>query len=240
VSEILNRPDYGHPQFENKTLLQGQRNQVLRAIQAAGMNPAEFSWEIVDDYEGTATSVSKLVHRGGYFLFGCTLDNSFYFYRSPGEDTRSESQHPGTWGREFDGFQRWLRFLKTEVEEPDLWASIKAEKDLILGSSSTIENSPFSAEERKRLLKDVHEIKQFVIKTAKLTEGELSYVTDRLDYLVEASGRMGRKDWINVAVGTLINVVTAVALTPAGTRELFHFAGQIFRWIFESSLQLPV
>jgi hypothetical protein len=60
----------------------------------------------------------------------------------------------------------------------------------------------------------------------------------RLNYLVEASERVGRKDWINLLISVLVGIVISAALPPETTRELFHLAGIVLRQIINMPLLL--
>ncbi len=39
---------------------------------------------------------------------------------------------------------------------------------------------------------------------------------------MQAMDRFGKKDWINLAMGTLVNIAVAAAFAPAAATELLH------------------
>ena len=44
---------------------------------------------------------------------------------------------------------------------------------------------------------------------------------EKIDYLVKASSRLGRKDWLNIFIGVSLPFVLAAALAPEAARALF-------------------
>jgi len=46
----------------------------------------------------------------------------------------------------------------------------------------------------------------------------------KIDYLVDATGRLGRKDWLNTLIGVIFSFVLAAALAPDSARTIFLHA----------------
>jgi hypothetical protein len=63
-------------------------------------------------------------------------------------------------------------------------------------------------------------------------------VESRLNYLIESSERVGRKDWLNLLISVLVSIVISAALPPEATRELFRFVGTVLRQIINMPLLL--
>lgn len=63
-----------------------------------------------------------------------------------------------------------------------------------------------------------------------LSPEPLATVNRKLDYLIEASTRLGRIDWKNIFVGSLVGLALQ-QLIPAGPAlgELFRVAGHLLR-----------
>ena len=71
-----------------------------------------------------------------------------------------------------------------------------------------LENTPFSADEQRRIETQLTEAKKFVRATYQLTPGQYEAIDARLDYLVDAAKRgVGRIDWRNALVGSLLSLV---------------------------------
>jgi len=43
----------------------------------------------------------------------------------------------------------------------------------------------------------------------------------KLDYLINASRRLGRKDWLNVCAGTILVYILTASVPPEGARDMF-------------------
>lgn len=124
--------------------------------------------------------------------------------------------------------------MRREAESPDLWGSISKEAQILeSAASSDTSNASFTAEEKTYVVQGINEIKQY-LSTAHKLDPEL--VESRLNYLVESSERVGRKDWINLLISVLIGIVINAALPPEATRELFRFVGTVLRQIIDTPL----
>jgi len=123
-------------------------------------------------------------------------------------------------------FKTWLSYVKRDIETPDLWASISQEANIINAASEAGSNTPFSEDEKNYIKNGLNEIKQYLLTAHKL-DPEL--VEGKINYLIESSGRMGRKDWITLLVGALVGIVSAAYLPPETTRDIFRFVGAVLR-----------
>jgi hypothetical protein len=43
----------------------------------------------------------------------------------------------------------------------------------------------------------------------------------KLDYLINASRRLGRKDWLNVCAGTILVYILTASVPPEAARDMF-------------------
>jgi hypothetical protein len=86
------------------------------------------------------------------------------------------------------------------------------------------------------VLSGLSEIKQYLLTAHKL-DPEL--VEARLNYLIEAAERVGRKDWINLLLSVLVGIVIQAALPPESIRELLRFVGTVLSQILRHQLLLP-
>jgi hypothetical protein len=66
----------------------------------------------------------------------------------------------------------------------------------------------------------------------------MEFLGRKLDDLAAAATRMGRKDWINLAVGMLTNTIVGAALNPDAAKLLFQAAGAALSWLWGSTLHL--
>jgi hypothetical protein len=176
--------------------------------------------------------VSRVVHKfsGYYYQFEYHRELNYGWF-SPGVNFPIEHAGAASWSVQIQYVNAWLKKLKRELEEPDLWEAIANEKVLSEISVEQNENIPFSIEEIHRIQESLNEIKQYLIPSQPFSAEQLKYLDARFDYLDDAATRLGRKDWIVIFVGSLTNIIVGLALTPSIARELFHIAGTVLGWI---------
>ena len=222
------------PHMEIRHLLKSQANRIFDLLAATGWEPSDFEWQdALGPYSKTV--VSRLVHTpsGYYFIF----DNAIGFYSkcSPGDQTLIQVQNANSWQTQVKFFAHWLSSLRRETESPDLWGAISQEAQLLESAASDASNVSFTVEEKLYIVQGINEIKQYLLTAHKL-DPEL--VESRLNYLIESSERVGRKDWLNLLISVLVGIVISAALPPEATRELFSFVGTVLRQIINTPLLL--
>lgn len=132
-----------------------------------------------------------------------------------------------------------MAVVRREYLEPDLWELAQDDKRLIADNIDDFNNSPFSADEQRRISGAINELREFILSSSSYTESQCQFIEARLQHLEEASKRLGRKDWITLAMGTLTNIVVGVVLAPDAARELLRTAGALLGWIVGSVHLIP-
>lgn len=219
-----------------KYLLKSQSNQVFSVLNDNGWNPADFEWQdVASTNYGNKVIISMLIHKSsGYFFTFDNYGGHFYSKFSPAAEVEFNTVKFGDFNRQLTGFVDWLNWLRRETEAPDLWGAISQEANLISATSDT-DNTPFSADERVYIRSGLNEINQYLL-TAHRLDPEL--VEGHLKYLVESSDRLGRKDWKNLLLATLVSIVMSGVLPAESVREVFMFVGTVLRQILTTSLLL--
>ena len=212
-------------------ILLSQKNEVFQFIKKAGIDPSSFAWEDRGSTYHQTGTVSALVHKptGYYFKFDHAGDVRRSEY-SPSREKHFALNSPNNWQQQCFDVGTWLACLKREINEPDLWGAILSQKALA-SAAPRAENAPFTPEERVRLASTLQEIKEYVVKTLATTQEQQALVISRLDYLVDASQRLGKKDWIMIAIGVFTGIAIEAAFAPDAAREMFRFAMQILGWV---------
>ena len=83
------------------------------------------------------------------------------------------------------------------------------------------------------------ELGKYLIEVHYLNDKEHKrYVEDRLNYLAEATSRMGIKDWFLIFVGMFMNIVLEFSFSSAATRELFRFSAQLLGQLLKGYLPM--
>jgi hypothetical protein len=215
------------------SLTKTQRNAVFSAIQAAALDPSDFSWQegasrvTGVDESLTPFRIDVLVHRptGYFFLFDLDASaESLWAIFRPGRDGAERRENAGSWGYVYNYVVEWLSYVKREHEAPDLWALLQEERDLVGGDAAEeLENTQFSLEEQNRIAQQLNEAKAYVHATYELTSEQGKSIDAQLDYLVDAAKRQGRIDWRNLVVGTLLSLVLQAVLPPEAAQSLLTF-----------------
>lgn len=93
-------------------------------------------------------------------------------------------------------------------------------------------NAPFEPHERARIGQGLKLVREAVAQRKDITGQQSEYVCRKLDELQQASERFGRRDWINLVVGTLTNTIVSAALGSDFGRFLFQAVGNALSWLF--------
>lgn len=204
-------------------ILTSQKNQVLTAIRKHDLDPFNFSWAAVTSYMTADLNVSCIRYDGtGFFFRFDFLNDEHYSVFAPGEDKSEDTKYPGDWASQFSNVVNWLRYVKREIDEPDLWKDL-AKFQLPEGGrlSPDISNEPFTAAQVDIIAEGLDRVRAYLESEVKLTAEHRVIVNDRLDYLTAAAGRQGRRDWLHTCIGVIVTISTAVGLAPNEVRAIW-------------------
>ena len=133
---------------------------------------------------------------------------------------------------------KWLRWLKREATAPDLWREIAKARSEVTFTSK--DNTPLTIEEQKYIATRTLEIKSYIFATVPSIEPAKQHLVEgQLSYLVDASSRLGRKDWYNILNSVIFSIVIAAVFAPERARELFRMVWDFFSPLIRSLPQLP-
>ncbi|MGE0645738.1 MAG: hypothetical protein AB7P24_18930 [Nitrospira sp.] len=180
-----------------------------------------------------------MIHRSTAYFFEIRYGDQgeFAVNFSPGEERITEFVGDLSWINVQGSFTGWLRILKREIQQPDLWASISGDTHLMRLASDQ-DNQPFRSDEQLQVKKALGEIKSYLIHTHGVSGARLEAMEKQLSYLEEAATRLGRKDWTGILVSNLISIALTLSLSADGARDLFRFAGQIVKQLLGTILYL--
>jgi hypothetical protein len=203
-----------------------KRNQIFEAIQAVGLDPRDFDLE-----DGDAEFRVKHKWSDSCFIVGG--DATHYVGRHITGDGPVWPYDAYSWEAVLTHVGPWLRFLKLDLETPDLWSELQREAELLGGvSNETNANTPFTPEEQKEIARRLQELAEYARRTYSLSEPTMQVLNAKLDYLVGAAGRLGRIDWRNVFAGAILGFILSAALPPESARqiilELLRAIGHLF------------
>ncbi len=99
-------------------------------------------------------------------------------------------------------------------------------------------NLGFTEPELHRIRKSLAEVRDAVGHREDLMPEQVDYISRKLDYIADAANRVGRKDWINLAIGTLTNLFVSGAVGPDPAKFLVQILGQALDWMLGGNLKL--
>jgi hypothetical protein len=193
-----------------------QRNDIITAIRAAGLDPAELPLEKL--FSDTA----QIKHgSGSYFNVSEGLQSRFTGISAIGDDPPRPFT-ASSWSIVVELFKAWLAGVKRDLATPDLWAELQNEARLFeFDSTDPAENTPFTREEQAQIARQLQEIAENARTTYSLSGAQMQALDEKLSYLVDAAGRLGRTDWRGLVIGTMLSFALSIALPPEPARHIF-------------------
>jgi hypothetical protein len=215
-------------------LLPSQRNEVFNLIKSKELDPRCFVWKEVKsqyfiEFYPQPTIVSRLEYRGTsfFFLFDVTYDG-FRSLFSPGWGHTTESSQAKTQLVQLAQMDLWLDFLKREVHQPDLWEEMLQQHVLPAGSlDPDLGNQPLTGLDIDAIRSGIDEMRTYLKEEFQGDNDALRLINDRLDYVVAASKRQGKKDWIHTSIGVFCTIAVALAMAPEQSKHLGRILGEI-------------
>jgi hypothetical protein len=212
-----------------RPLRKTERNEVLHAIREIGLEPSEFAWkDMIGAWNSQA--IKALLHpaTGSYFLFdggeGPQSQPIYYCVFFPGQGVPVTEKKVENWTVQLAVFRDWLIRVKEEAETPDLWAAIADQRHLSEAAVSEESNAPFTQQENEHLRAALLEIQEYVVAVTDAPEESRHFIEKRIQYLGDATDRLGRKDWLNLALGGIVSFFVTVGADNAN--EILAFAWQ--------------
>lgn len=211
----------------NYTLMTSQKNEVLELIKRTTLDPFNFSWSPVLSKLSTENerplTVSKLSYDNSpyYFIFDF-LHKRHYCFFSPGNDKQHDNEYPGGWRDQLRCLMQWLEYLQREVRQPDLWDELARQKisyDAYISKDTT--NEPFSVSHSQQIAEGIEKIRSYLASEFKDNSNAQKLINEKLDYLLDAAKRQGRKDWFHTCIGVFVSLATALAMSPEQTKNIW-------------------
>ncbi len=225
-------------------LLKTQKNAVLLAIQAIGLNPSDFEWReigsIYDRGSRDRRTVEALVHpEHGFFVFDST-DQSLVARRSPGPKLNEDTDFEENWNDFFPHFETWIEAIKAEIDAPDLWELIGKQQTIVATiKDSDAGNQEMTEVQQVAIKKLLPEIVEYIKIVADPNKEQLDNLQKQVAYLIDSSERLSQKDWLLFAIGQLGNIVTTLALDWDKASKIFNFCNSLLVQVMHGLVTLP-
>jgi hypothetical protein len=124
-------------------------------------------------------------------------------------------------------FISWLNYhaksYLTERDLIDVWNQFQFETNIFdLAQSSISNNSKFNIEDSESVSNSIDSLKKLIDDKYHLTEIQFKYINERLDYLSEATNRLGKFDWSNLFVSIMISIAINMGVDTNTGKEFFE------------------
>ena len=111
--------------------------------------------------------------------------------------------------------REWAEEVKLVCEMPDFWTRMPGSRNLFVEiHQENADNTPFTEGEQQQILSLVQAAKKEIGEKFDLTNKQMEQLSHGLDEAVEASKRIGRKDWRLLFVGVIFTVIIAATVPP--------------------------
>ena len=114
----------------------------------------------------------------------------------------------------------WLELLSSVTEwasqlaTRSIWKELAVNYGIPSASRASADNTPFTAPEREDIGKRLRQIPAQVKERFDLTDEQESHIEQKMDELIEASQRVGRKDWLVMVYGAAFSLIAADEVPP--------------------------
>ena len=216
-----------------KLVLPSQRKIIFEAIVRIGLEPSNFEWDKKMSRFDRDVIVSCLRYKGTDFFFKFDFyKNDHHCRYSPGIDRVIVDDFPGDWQQQWQCLMKWMSSLKREIEVVDPWDEIE---QYIPGEKIDLEdgeaNKSFSYSQVEHITQSLNKLKEEINKNFKLNESQTLFLNNKLDYLIDRAKNIGRIDWRNIFVSTIIMIAFELAMNPEQVKLLWSLVKVCFRGV---------
>lgn len=134
---------------------------------------------------------------------------------------------------------RLINWLKLQVKPfledndgVDLWNTFQFETNIFqLAHVRFGDNSAFSLDESTKIANSLDNLKQLIIERFNATEEQTEFINQRLDYLSEATNRLGKYDWSGLMISTFISIGINMGVDTETGRIFFQLISDAFKTV---------
>lgn len=213
-------------------LLTSQKNSLFEIIQSLDFF-SHNQFELIEkDIKGVCdTHIEYKANKDFYFRFiDSNYANSLFVNHSPGDEQIMDATSQINWNQTLNIFENWLYYLQREVTSPNLWQQFKTEISEIKYINN-FSNQKFSFSEYTEISEKIEVLKSS-LSSIPLILNQQNEIILRLDHLSETAKELGKFDWINLFIGTIISVVIQLNVTPENANEIWDLIKRVFNNYF--------
>jgi hypothetical protein len=189
-----------------------ERNELFRVAVGLGFSAADFETS-VDETSFTAVYAPTRdwfrVHESPLLVLG----------RSKVGDCEDRTLPIGLKTNVGEWFDKWLREVMRFHAEPDLWERAKRDEVLVQAAADDLDNAPFDEADKVALRVELDELLRTGQDAYSLTDDQYGQLAAGIADLAARLDKMGRREWLTYAAGTLA-LLQATVLPPDESRSI--------------------
>ena len=203
-------------------LLKSQKAALFEWIKGGNFSPALFDLTPESDVRGKVIG-NRLRYKDSHYYFTIESRDAFHLSFSPGKERLREEMFSRSFENIVFVLADWLNCLEKEISAPDPWGAISEYSTLAqIAPAPDIPNTAFTYPELEAIWKGLTAIQSTLLIHAGESGTHQALVNSQIAFLIESSKRMGRKDWLLIAIGSFVTIASAMSLSPEIARQLFH------------------
>ena len=199
---------------------------MFHVLRVNGIDPADCdldaSNQVIRLAHGPTGSQLTFVDHGGYFVYDIEVNDGPHHV----------GLRAGNWSELLDRLAEWAIEVAYVTETPDLWAELQQAPEILAAAQAAdVGNTPFTADEQDEIAQRIDEIVDRAEVEHGLTPEQSNIIRQKAGEFKEASGRLGRKDWVMIVVGGLVSTAMTDEIPPGVVQTvltaLLHGIGHI-------------
>ncbi|MCG6191504.1 hypothetical protein [Maribellus maritimus] len=213
-------------------LLLSQKNELFKFIEnRESLTPGQFT---INEPQPSSSEDTSIRLKDSDYYFAIFEDSeyvkSYFVNYVPGLDSYLEISSRIGWNEITEHFRKWLDNLTRELKEPNYWERLGREISAI-NFSNKFDNSKFSAREYEELKSKVEYLSQNLNSIPLLVQQQ-NEIKEELRRLTELAKDLGKFDWMNLFIGTIISVVIQLSITKENVEILWNLIKSTFNNYF--------
>lgn len=202
-------------------LLLSQKNELFKIIEKSkDLTPGQFS---LTEPQNDGDDSPSIELKNSDYIFSIYESKeyvkSYFVNYVPGIDSYKEFSERIGWNGIVDHFHQWINNVSRELNEPNHWARLEHEISTI-NFSTNFNNSKFTVREYEELKSNVELFSQNLNSIPLLVEQQKE-IRQELERLSELAKDLGKFDWLNLFIGTVISLIIQLSVTKENAAMLW-------------------
>lgn len=208
-------------------LLKSQTNELFQIIEKSGFSPNQFEIYNDEEYDERFEIEFKESDFNFYLKSDAMYRGRINAFFCPGEQTYESHYIATDWSDITIFFRKWLKNLKREINEPDLWERFRSLAIDFNYKNEEKNDQKFTAKEYQELSYKIDML------TNKISESTLDTATqktiiDKLNDIQTLALDLNKFDWFNLFVGTIMSIFIQLNVSKDNANLVWNYVKEVF------------